>query len=133
MPSLVRKRSYGSVTVFWLDRDAVARVLRERAEALVRHAPEVQKVVLFGSLAARRAIPGSDADILPVIRGEAGPFLERVRHYQPFLEGGMPVDLFCYTEGEIQRIPLARTALREGVVRAQKHNAGAEGAPLCGK
>lgn len=121
MPSLVQKKFYGSVTVFWLDREEALRRLKERAQALLQQAPEVRKVVLFGSLARGRAIPGSDADILLLVSGEPGPFLERTQRYHPFFEGvGLPVDLFCYTGEEAQRIPLACTALKEGITLAER-------------
>ena len=68
MRSLVRKASYGSVTTFWLDRDEAVGRVRRAAEQLVAARPDVASVYLFGSLAQGRAVPGSDADLLVLLR-----------------------------------------------------------------
>lgn len=144
MPFVVEKRSYDSVTVFWLNRQEAVRRLREAAAELVERRPEVESVHLFGSLAEGRALPGSDADVLIVLRaastarsepaeaetaraGAAGPearteparWLDRPAAYQPFFEGvGLPVDIVCYTRAEIERHPFARQALARSILLA---------------
>ncbi len=116
MPSVVRKESYGSVTVFSLDREEALRRVRAAAERLGRERPEVRFVGLFGSLARGTAVPGSDADVIVVVEKTDQPFLDRPRVYGPYFQGvGLGVDLFCYTPDEIPRTPLARRALREAV------------------
>ena len=116
----MQKRSYGSVKVYWLDKEGLISALQEKARDALARFPELRKVVLFGSLARGDATPRSDADLIFVVQ-EAGPFLERTARYLPFFEDfGFPVDLLVYTEPEIERIPLARRALKEGRVLAER-------------
>lgn len=119
MRSVVRKRSYGSVKVFWLDREEARARLAQAARRLVSACPEVDAVYLFGSLATGRAVPGSDADVLVVLTRAEGRWFDRAGRYAPYFEGvGIPVELFCYTKQEVGEVPLARRALAEGVLLA---------------
>ena len=120
MRSFVQEKSYGSVKVFWLDRARLLQALEEKAAELLATFPEVLAVVLFGSLARGEATPRSDADLLLLV-GEAPPFLERPGRYLPlFADLGFPVDLFVYTPKEAEANPLARRALAEGRVLAER-------------
>ncbi len=102
--------------MFWLDRDEARRRLVRAARRLVSQCPEVEAVYLFGSLAAGRAVPGSDADVLVVLDHGEGRWFDRASRYALYFEGvGMPVELFCYTKEEVAQVPLARRALAEGV------------------
>lgn len=94
------------------------------ARSLVERFDEVERVILFGSMARGDAVPGSDADLLLVLRESALPFLERTVRYRL---GGLSigVDLFPYTRQEMDRLldeghPLLRQALREGVELARR-------------
>ncbi len=117
MRSVVRKESYGSVTVFWLDREEAVRRLRVAGERLGRARPEVRFVGLFGSLARGTAVPGSDADVIVIVDRSEVRFLDRPLEYLPFFAGvGIGVDLFCYTVEELPRVPLARDAVAHAVV-----------------
>jgi predicted nucleotidyltransferase len=84
-----------------------------------RH-PEIEKVILFGSLARGDAVPGSDADLLLILRECDLPFEERGTRYQ--ISGvGIGVDLFAYTMAELDRMreegnPFLSQALSESVV-----------------
>lgn len=103
------------MTVFWLDREGAVRELEARARRLKAERPEVERVVLFGSLAAGTAVPGSDADVLLLVREASQPWYLRGTPYEPyFADLGLPVDLFVYTPEEAQRVPLARQALSHG-------------------
>ena len=116
--SVIRKQSFGSVTVFWLDRNLLKSRIRQAVRNLIRQHEEVVQVVLFGSVASGRAVPSSDADILVVVRDSDTPFLDRAALYRDhFAEVGVGVDLFVYTRGEISdgSIPVAATALRTGI------------------
>lgn len=113
------RRSCDSVSVTWLDRAAVLEALRREVQVLARVRPEIQRVVLFGSLATGSAVPGSDADLLIVLRSADRPFLDRIPLYTP---EGCPVgvDVFPYTQDEIERMlaggnAFVRQALNEGV------------------
>jgi predicted nucleotidyltransferase len=121
MPSLIQKKSYGSVKVFWLERELAISVLKERAVRLVQKNTNVLAVILFGSLAENRAIPGSDADILIVLSESNERFIDRPLNFFHYFEGlGLPVELFCYTEDEIPRVPLAKAAAARGLVLAKR-------------
>ena len=119
MQSVVRKKSYGSVTVFWLDRSEALRRLAEAARRLLDERPQVKAVYLFGSLAANRAVPGSDADILVLLEASDRRGVDRPADFYPYFAGvGLPVDLFCYTVAEAVQSPLARQALSRGILLA---------------
>lgn len=116
MPSVIRTRSFGSAKVFWLDREEAVRRLRVAAERAIAEHEEVVAVHLFGSLAQGRAVPGSDADVLVPLQRADDRFLDRPLRYAPLFEGlGLPVELFCYTREEAERVPLARRALETGL------------------
>ncbi|HVP18748.1 MAG TPA: nucleotidyltransferase domain-containing protein [Spirochaetia bacterium] len=116
--SIIHKRSSGSVTIFWLDREALLANLREAAHTLFRDRPEVSSIVLFGSAANGRAVPGSDADVMIVARDLEVRPLDRPLVYMPYFEGvGLGVELFVYTEAELGSAApgIARTALKTGI------------------
>lgn len=121
MPSAVQKQSFGSVTVFSLDRSQVDTALQALGKTL-RQREEVLAVVCFGSWARGEAGVGSDVDVLVVLRESDQPFLEGIDQYRPET---FPVDLdlFPYTLAEIrQGQPLARTALQTGTVLWVRHH-----------
>ncbi len=122
MRSVIRERSFGSVRVFWLDSAEALERLRAAAARLLAERPEVRSVVLFGSLAEGRAVPGSDADVLLLLeRSDRPRWFDRPLDYGPAFEGvGVPVELFCYTRKEVAGVPLARRALERGVVLAER-------------
>lgn len=110
------------VRVFRFERTDVLERLRACAERLLRDRSDVLAVWLFGSLARGRASPGSDADLMIIVRDGAGPFLDRSESLAPYFRNvGVGCDVLVYTESEIDRLQrggpsLARTALREGVL-----------------
>ena len=84
--------------------------------------PEIEQVLLFGSLARGEAVPGSDADLLVILSSAAQPFIERIPRYLPT---GVPlgVDVFPYTREEIARLlaegnHFIRQAMQEGITLA---------------
>jgi predicted nucleotidyltransferase len=84
-----------------------------------RRHPEIEEVLLFGSLARGEAVPGSDADLLVVLASAERPFIERIPRYLP-VEAPLGVDVFPYTREEIDRMrgegnALVTRALEEGV------------------
>ena len=116
--SVIRKQSFGTVKVFWLDRSLLKSRIRQAAGNLSRQHEEVVQVVLFGSVASGRAVPSSDADILVVVKDSETPLLDRAALYRDhFNDLGVGVDLFVYTRAEISegRIPVAAEALRTGI------------------
>lgn len=99
----MQKRSYGSVTVFSLDRERILRELRSAAEELGERHAEVEAVWLFGSLARGDAAPGSDADVIVLLSASNVPFLDRMPRYH--LDGvSIGVDLLPYTVDEFEAL-----------------------------
>ena len=114
------ERSTGSVTVIYLDREQVVENTRAAVSALASERAEIERVVLFGSMARGDAVPGSDVDLLMVLSESRFPFLDRSVEYKP---KGIPVavDVFAYTEDEIQKMTrdghmLLKQALSEGMI-----------------
>ncbi|MDQ7857898.1 MAG: nucleotidyltransferase domain-containing protein [Armatimonadota bacterium] len=118
MRSVVQSRSYDSVKVSWLNSgEALARL--RAAERLLAEQGDVAAVYLFGSLSEDRAVPGSDADLLILLERSQRRFLDRAEEFSRCFFGiGMPVELFCYTREEAERIPLARAAIDRGILLA---------------
>ncbi len=135
MPSPTRKGSSRSVDerfrrsgvrVFALDVGGTIERLRERTRAAVRDRPEIEEVRLFGSLARGDARPGSDADLLIVVRDSGLPFLGRVEEYSRDGVGvGIGCDVLVYTREELARLAeernaFVRRATTEGIVLATR-------------
>ena len=119
MRSAVREESFNSVKVFWLDTDLVLARLRKKAEELIEDT-RVQQVILFGSLAEGRAVPGSDADLLIILEDDSRTMKERIDAYLAFFSGiGIGIDVFPYTRSELDS-PLAQQALSRGIVLASR-------------
>ena len=119
-PSIKPGRSSTSVRVFWLDRPQVLERLRAVAERLQQNHPEIEQVILFGSVARGDAVPGSDADLLLVLKECGIPFLERGVRYR-ITDTGIDVDLVVYTRRELdamleEKNAFVTQALREGMV-----------------
>ena len=115
----MRKPSSPSVKITYFDKERVRRALDSYVAALVVEHPEIERVVLFGSMARGGTVPGSDVDLLLVISGSDQPFLDRVPIYTPdrFPVG---IDVFPYTQTEIRSMLdegnfFVRRALEEGV------------------
>ena len=104
--SVYHTRSSGSCRVVYLDRELAVQILRELAERLVRTHPEVLEVRLFGSLAEGTAVPGSDADLLIVLRDHPQPrWFDRIPQYaSAFDEIDLPVEIFPYTLAELAQL-----------------------------
>ncbi len=118
------RESWDTVKVIWLDREAAREAVRRSAQHLVAQRSEVQKVVLFGSLARGDAVPGSDADVLIIAETEVR-FIDRyVEYIEYFDQSHTDVQLFVYTPDEAERMlrepTLVRTALRDGIVLAER-------------
>lgn len=97
--------SSGGVRVFCaIDRDSVLTELKTWAGDLPRLHPEVVRVGLFGSYAKGNYAPGSDIDILIVVRKSEEPvwFLRSAAFDTSALS--VPADLFVYTEAELSRM-----------------------------
>src|SRR5262249_11113353 len=117
--------SLSMVRVQCFDREAVGRALEEHARSLGGRYPEVEAVILFGSLVTGTPVPGSDADLLILLTRSDRAFHDRS---PAFLPSGFPVavDVFPYTRAEIARMTaegnrLVLGALRDGRVLFRRY------------
>lgn len=113
------KPSSTPVRIHWLDSEWMVEKLRIGAQQMKARDSEIERVLLFGSLARGDGVPGSDADLLVILSSCDVAFMERIPRYLPT---GLPagVDVFPYTEDEVDRMladgnQLVRQALKEGV------------------
>jgi predicted nucleotidyltransferase len=78
--------------------------------------PNILKVILFGSFAEGRAVPGSDVDILIVLRRDSRRIMDRSPEFLEKFSGiGIGVDVFAYTVDELDN-PLVKNAMASGKV-----------------
>ena len=115
MPSFVVEESLGSVKVFWLRQEELVEEILRSARRLGQSDENVLQIVLFGSLAERKAVPGSDADILILLKEDERGFMERVAAWQEKFSLGFPIEVFPYTEKELD-CPIAVQAMKRGTV-----------------
>ncbi len=95
-------RSSGSVKIISLNTDDIMKRLKESAHLLKLENHEVTDVYLFGSLAQGKAVPGSDADVMIVLRKSDKMIIDRVTDFMDsFKDVGIGVDIFPYTEEEV--------------------------------
>ncbi len=118
-PSVTPRPSSASVRIFSLNRRQVVERLKTAARELAQQYPEIERIVLFGSLARGEAVPGSDADLLIILRDCDLPFLDRSVRYRP-QRVGLGVDVLAYTREELERMEkdgnrLVRQALAEAI------------------
>ncbi len=116
------------VSVTYFDREGVRQALEEYVRAVAARHPEVEEVILFGSAARGRPVPGSDVDLLLILSRSDRRFMDRI---PVFLPGRFPVavDVFPYTREEVARMTaegnvLIRGALREGVTLFRRQDDG---------
>ncbi len=113
-----------TVPVTFLDAPALVDRLRVAARQLAARDANVVAVVLFGSLARGTATPGSDADLMVILRQDARRLLDRIPDYtRPFEMPGLGVQVLPWTVAEVERRlaagdSFAREILKTGVVLA---------------
>jgi len=119
MPSFVVEESLGSVKVFWLKQEELVEEIRNAARRLGESDENVLEVVLFGSLAERKAVPGSDADILVLLKEDERGFMDRVAVWREKFSLDFPTEVFPYTEKE-RDCSIAVEAMKGGTVLFQR-------------
>lgn len=107
-----------SVRIWKVDRERVWAGLERWLREVIEPASEVREVWLFGSYARGEEWPGSDVDLLVIVREADEPFAERSLRYMP-LRAGLPLEIFVYTEREAENLrqqpgSLVWIAMREG-------------------
>lgn len=122
MPSFVVEESSSSVKVFWLDQESLLREIHKVAREVGDKNENILKIVLFGSLTEKRAVPGSDADILIVLKADTKPFIDRMAEWLEKFAIDFPVETFPYTEEELNN-PFASRAMRTGITLFERSKA----------
>ena len=111
MQSFVAEESLmNSVKAFWLDQEELIEEIYKVAGEIGKEDENVLKIILFGSLAEKRGVPGSDVDISIVLKRADKPFMDRRTEWTEKLSLDFPVDIFPfpYTEKELNsNIPIA--------------------------
>jgi predicted nucleotidyltransferase len=114
MQSFIVEESLNSVKIFWLDQERLRAELYRIAQEVGRGDKNVMKILLFGSLAENRAVPGSDADILIILKRTTEPFFKRIEAWAAKFSVDFPIELFPYTEEELHT-PLVQEAMKQGI------------------
>ncbi len=106
-------RLLSSVRIFWPNKDAVELALDKYVAAL-KNKKEVIAVYLCGSWAKGTYTAASDVDLLIIIKEDSRVPRERIPLYLP---SRFPVslDLFIYTESEMQNNPFIHSLLQDGI------------------
>ena len=95
-------RSSGSSVLVWPSGPDVDRAARVWAERQPAAPPEALAIGCFGSYARRDSGPGSDLDLVAIVRASDRPFVERGSDWE--LRGlPVPAEILVYTENEWQR------------------------------
>ncbi len=81
----------------------------------------VIKIVLFGSLAEKRAIPGSDADILILLKKDDKPFTERIIEWLAKFQLDFPLEVFPYVIKE-ENNPIVVEAIKKGITLFERND-----------
>ncbi len=103
--------------ISFVDRPKIVQELVARAEALRAERPEIEAVWFFGSFASGRSVPGSDIDLLIVLRSHPLPrWFDRIPDYLgAFADLPFDVDLFPLTRLEAATSPVAKEAKSQGM------------------
>ena len=104
---------------YFLQKKEIIERLKTLARSLLEEEKNIQKIILFGSLAEDRATIRSDADIMIVTEGD--PYSRWSEWILYFTEAPLPVDVIPVKKENLKRLPLARKALRKGVVLAERN------------
>ena len=115
---IMQRKSSPSVKISYFDKEAVWDSLKKLAAQLKKERPEIERIILFGSLVRDDCVPGSDVDLLIVLGKSDKPFLERITDYMPS-KFPVGVDVFPYTKKELKAMIkegnfFIKTALEQG-------------------
>ena len=113
MQSFVVEESLNSVTVFWLEQERLIAEICTLAREIGEEDANIITIILFGSLAEGRGVPGSDADILIILKRDDRPFMDRFSDWQDRFSLDFPVEIFPFTEKELDN-PIAIEAMKKG-------------------
>ena len=68
-------------------------------------------------VAERRGVPGSNADILIILKTDDKPFMNRIPEWSERFSIDFPVEIFPYTEKELNKNknPIVQEAVKRGI------------------
>ncbi len=116
-----RSTSSDSAGVVFRDHQKIENELRKLAQEALHKRENILAIYLFGSRAKGNFSAYSDADLLIVLSQDSRRQIDRLPDYlRLFIKAPLPVDVFPYTELEIQENEFARLALHEGIVLAKR-------------
>jgi hypothetical protein len=101
-----------------MDEEILAKV--KRFLEAVGKAYQLERAILFGSRARGDHLKHSDVDLL-LVSDDFGdiPFPDRPSKLYRYWEGGLPLEMLCYTISEFEKkrrmIGLVRDAVEEGI------------------
>lgn len=121
MQLFVVEESLNCVKVFWLEQENLVKEIYKIANKIGKEEKNILKIILFGSLAERKGVPGSDADILIILKKDDKPFIDRVVEWSEKFSLDFPVEIFPYTEGELNN-PVAVEAIKKGITLFDRQN-----------
>jgi predicted nucleotidyltransferase len=108
------------VKVRFLNREEIVSRLVVLAKRLLAARADVIEVSLFGSLVRGNYAPGSDADILILLREDSRRFIDRIPEFLThFSNVGVPIEVFPYTQDELEKMAdrdFIRTTQKEKMV-----------------
>lgn len=100
----------------WPTREEVLAAARTWAQDLRQRAPEVQAVIVTGSVARGDYGVGSDLDLILILSDSTLPMHERYTRYYPD-DLPVPADLSVYTQSEWDALPDHSPALWQRLQR----------------
>ncbi len=99
-------RSLNSSVLKWPDNEEVFQAFKSWS-LKVREDPLISGIGIFGSFSGGNWGPGSDLDIILILKESPSPFMERGTKFDTF-EIPVPVDLLVYTEEEWKKMEKER-------------------------
>lgn len=110
MQSFVVEESLNSVKAFWLEQEKLVEEIYKVARGIGKEDEKILKIILSGSIAEKRGVPGSDADILIILKRDDKPFMDAEWSKKFSLD--FPVEIFPYAEKELNN-PIALEAVKK--------------------
>ena len=114
MQSFVVKESLDSVKALRLEQEKLVEEIYKVLRRIGDDDKNIVKIILFGSLAEKRAVSRSTADILIILKRDDAPFRERIAKWSKKFLLDFPVEIFPYTEKELNN-PIAQEAVKKGI------------------
>lgn len=101
----------------FLNKKKVVEDLTKLSRKLKKRDKNIKKIILFGSLSEDTYTGLSDADLLIILKESNLRFVDRIPQLIfHFLDVPVEVDIFPYTEDEIENTPLAKRAIAKGIM-----------------